>query len=116
MNKKGVSFAEYVILIGILLVSLTAMSTYIKRGIQARLKDTADGVLLSDLTGRTVAGTDWPAHQYIALQNESDFTTISSSVTNVSIAGNTENKDAIQSSGKTGTEWAVTEGFEDLLP
>ncbi len=40
--KRGSSFMEYVIVIGIVSLLLTGMNIYIKRGIQAKLKDMTD--------------------------------------------------------------------------
>lgn len=38
-NKKGQSTGEYAILIGVIVAAAIAMQTYVKRGIQARLRD-----------------------------------------------------------------------------
>jgi Flp pilus assembly pilin Flp len=40
--KRAQSFSEYAILLAVVAMAITAMQTYVKRGLQARLKDTAD--------------------------------------------------------------------------
>ena len=42
MNKSAGSFIEYTIILGLVSMVLIAMNTYIKRGVQARLKDMTD--------------------------------------------------------------------------
>ena len=37
-NKSGVSFMEYAVILGVASTVLLGMSTYIKRGIQGRVK------------------------------------------------------------------------------
>lgn len=41
-NRKGQSITDYAIVLGVVTVVLMSMSTYMKRGIQARIKDSAD--------------------------------------------------------------------------
>ncbi|MBU1726887.1 MAG: hypothetical protein KJ880_04595 [Candidatus Omnitrophica bacterium] len=42
LNKKGQSTAEYVIVLGLIIGVVIAMQTYIKRGLQGRVKDAVD--------------------------------------------------------------------------
>ena len=42
LNFTGSSFMEYVIVIGLVSLLLTGMNIYIKRGVQAKLKDMTD--------------------------------------------------------------------------
>ncbi|MFA5144927.1 MAG: hypothetical protein WC723_02860 [Candidatus Omnitrophota bacterium] len=41
-NKKAQTTAEYAILIGLVVAALIAMQTYVKRGLQGRMKDATD--------------------------------------------------------------------------
>lgn len=42
LNRKGQNTAEYAIVIGLVVAALFAMQTYVKRGVQARVKDHTD--------------------------------------------------------------------------
>lgn len=42
MRKSGSGFMEYIIIIGVISAGLIAMNAYIKRGMQARLKEMTD--------------------------------------------------------------------------
>lgn len=41
-NKKAQTTAEYAILIGLVVAALLAMQTYVKRGLNAKMKDATD--------------------------------------------------------------------------
>ncbi len=43
-NRKAQTTAEYAILIGLIIAALVAMQTYVKRGLQARMRDATDRV------------------------------------------------------------------------
>lgn len=43
-NKKAQSVAEYVIVLGLVVATVVAMQTYVKRGIQGRVRDAVDYV------------------------------------------------------------------------
>lgn len=45
--KRGSSFMEYLIIIGVVSLLLTGMNVYIKRGMQAKIKDMADYFITS---------------------------------------------------------------------
>lgn len=47
-NKSGNVFAEYAILIGIVLSAMVAMDTYIKRNIQGKVKDLTDFIIYKE--------------------------------------------------------------------
>ena len=42
MNKSASSFMEYTIILGVVSAVLIGMNTYVKRGVQARLKEMTD--------------------------------------------------------------------------
>lgn len=50
-RKKGQSTAEYAILIGIVIAAAVGIQTYVKRGIQAKFKDTVDNFVVKSSGG-----------------------------------------------------------------
>ncbi len=42
LNKRGQNTAEYAILIGVIVAAAIAMQIYVRRGMQARIKDAVD--------------------------------------------------------------------------
>lgn len=42
LNKRGQNTAEYAILIGVIVAAAIAMQVYVRRGMQARVKDAVD--------------------------------------------------------------------------
>lgn len=55
--KRGSSFMEYMIVIGIVSLVLTGMNIYIKRGMQAQLKDMTDYFITAKQDSETNPGT-----------------------------------------------------------
>lgn len=51
LNRRGQNTAEYAILIGVIVAAAIAMQIYVRRGMQARIKDAVD-------YSRTNPGTD----------------------------------------------------------
>ena len=49
-NRRAQTTAEYAILIGLVVAALVAMQTYVKRGLQGRMKDATDQVGLQNPT------------------------------------------------------------------
>jgi len=44
LSRKAQSTAEYVIVLGLIVAAVVAMQTYVKRGLQARMRDATDYV------------------------------------------------------------------------
>lgn len=44
LNRKAQSTAEYVIVLGLIVAAVIAMQTYVKRGLQGRIKEAVDYV------------------------------------------------------------------------
>lgn len=42
MNRRGNTIIEYAIIIGLIVAALTAMNTFMKRGLQGKIKDMTD--------------------------------------------------------------------------
>lgn len=70
-NKRGQSTAEYAIVIGLVVAAAIAMQVYIKRGIQAKVKDGTD--LLTSVTGAVAGQTLGTTEQYEPYYMESTF-------------------------------------------
>jgi hypothetical protein len=59
LNRKGQNIAEYSILIALVIAAAVAMQTYVKRGLQGRVRDAVD------YTGNnTTAGFSFTGNQY----------------------------------------------------
>jgi len=54
LNKKGQNTAEYAILIALVVAAAVGMQTYVKRGVQARMRDETKG-----FTSALDSSTDW---------------------------------------------------------
>jgi len=52
-NKKGQNTAEYAILIALVIGAAIGIQTYVKRGIQGRVKDGSDNIM------NEIKGADW---------------------------------------------------------
>jgi len=79
-NKRGQNTAEYAILIGVIVAAAIAMQIYVRRGMQARIKDAVDYSL-------TNPGTNVFIHsQYEPEYMESDYETTSSTDSTESMA------------------------------
>jgi uncharacterized protein (UPF0333 family) len=52
-NKKGQNTAEYAILIALVIAAAIGIQTYVKRGIQGRVKDGSDSIM------NEIEGGDW---------------------------------------------------------
>ena len=60
-NKRGQNVAEYSILIALVVAAAVAMQTYVKRSVQARIKDAADARDDGSLDGLNFT---WKSSQY----------------------------------------------------
>jgi uncharacterized protein (UPF0333 family) len=67
--KKGQSTAEYAIVIGLVLAAAVAMQVYVKRGIQAKMKDASDAKI--EATG----GEDFGVNSVEGGQYDPDYIT-----------------------------------------
>ena len=44
LNKKGQSIMEYAVLVSLVIAAITGMQLYVRRGLQARIKDASDNL------------------------------------------------------------------------
>ncbi|MFC1646544.1 hypothetical protein ACFL2Y_05155 [Candidatus Omnitrophota bacterium] len=79
-NKRGQNTAEYAILIGVIVAAAIAMQIYVRRGMQARIKDAVDYSLTNP--GTAVFNTS----QYEPYYTDSDYDTTSDTTTTESMA------------------------------
>ncbi len=74
MNRTGQSTAEYAIVFAVVLAALVGMQIYVKRGINARLKDASDSSMDSLWTKLGKTGTPAaPDTQYEPYYASSDY-------------------------------------------
>lgn len=97
-NRRGQNTAEYAILIGLVVAAAIAMQTYVKRGLQGRLKDGVD-----ELVEQTA--------QYEPYYLGSDFQTTTSArnTAKVGIGGSVE-RDSDEETTREGTQEILYEG------
>lgn len=77
-NRKGQNTAEYAILIGVIVAAAIAMQIYIRRGMQARIKDAVDYTSTAD----DDAGMNvFSSTQYEPYYMSTDFTTTQTGAT-----------------------------------
>ncbi|MBU2035742.1 MAG: class III signal peptide-containing protein [Candidatus Omnitrophica bacterium] len=89
MNKRGQSTLEYGILIAVVVGALIAMSVYMKRGLQGRLRTSTDDI----------------GEQFSPAATTSSYTTTSESVSSeVNTAGVTTTTISKDARARTGTE------------
>lgn len=69
-NKRAQSTAEYVIVLGLIIAAVVAMQTYVKRGLQGRVKDAVDFVDNAEQSSGVVQFT---GGQYEPYYMSSDF-------------------------------------------
>ena len=97
-NKKAQTTAEYAILIGLVVAALVAMQTYVKRGLQGRMKDATDQVAMQN---PTIGATS----QYEPYYMQSNTTQSTTASDNENIAtGGAVARSSNSSSSKVGSQ------------
>lgn len=85
-NKKGQSFIEYSALIVVVILALIAMQSYVKRGIQGKLRESADSIGGQYEPGKTYSDFNTSSSSYIttvsSLTINPDDTTNATTVVN----------------------------------
>jgi len=97
-NRKAQTTAEYAILIGLVVAALVAMQTYVKRGLQGRMKDATDQVGLQNPSLNAT-----PQYEPYYMQQDVTQNTIATDTENTAVGGaiTRTNNDA---SARTGTQ------------
>jgi len=111
LKKKAQSTAEYVIILGLIVGAVVAMQTYIKRGMQGRIRDTVDHT-------EDAGGLNFTGEQYEPYYLSSSFS--SDSRTNKRETAATEgvitrNLDT-EHSGRNGTQTISGNGADNTSP
>ena len=88
-SKKAQSTAEYAILIGLVVAALIAMQTYVKRGLNAKMRDATDTFATTVGMGNTSQYEPYYMQQNVTTtqtQNENEFVARGGNVTRTSNA------------------------------
>lgn len=109
-KSRASTITEYALILGTVFLSLVGMNTYLKRGIQARVKDLTTHFIVRDLYEGNLG------HQFVAGNSISsaDITFASSQTQQTANQQTTDN--FIQGTTRSANETSVAEGWEDLLP
>ena len=116
-NTKAMSVVEYALMLSVVCLAIAGMNLYLKRGIQARLKDLTTNLIAKDLYGLAV-----PSHQFVAGNAASDYTVVTNSKAEMATSQNqlTGNTDTTiypdENVTRQGADYGVPEGWEDYLP
>lgn len=90
ITQKAEGVLEYVLLIGVISLGLSTMNIYLKRGIQARIRD---------ITQSSLAQT-----QFVSDRQESDFTTTQTTTGTLNTQGTTTTLNLNENIQRTGSE------------
>lgn len=102
-NQKAQSTAEYAIVIGLVVAAAIAMQIYIKRGIQAKIKDGTD--LLTSINGTIENFTLASTEQYEPYYMGSDFDVSRNATTaEATFRGGGVTRGGNETSWRTGTQ------------
>lgn len=63
LNKKAQNMVEYAVLVALVIGAAVAMQTYVKRSLQAKVKDATDANITETLTDANVT-LEWKTKQY----------------------------------------------------
>ena len=101
-HRKAQSTAEYVIVLGLIVAAVIAMQTYVKRGLQGRIRDTVDYV---DKGGDGAQPVDFKTVQYEPYYLKSSFDSERSSTdTEELLDAGAVSRTTIESSKRSGTQ------------
>ncbi len=109
-NQKGQSTAEYAIVIGLIIAATVAMQSYVKRGLQGRVKEAVEHVgAAGDVGGTTLT---FSGKQFEPTYVGSDFTAIRShtATETVSTGGGVKRDVTDDETSRTGEQ---TVGYEE---
>ncbi len=85
LSKRAQTTAEYAIVIALVVGAVVAMQTYVKRGLQGRIKSVVD--YTGGNTTGSMDGFNWSTPQYEPGETQSDGKTDQSSESSSSIIG-----------------------------
>jgi hypothetical protein len=113
-KSRASAITEYALILGTVFLSLVGMNIYLKRGIQARVKDLTTHFIVQDLyEGRAPADQ---RHQFVG-GNSRSAADITFTGTQAQRTANNQSTDEVtQGTARSASETSVSEGWEDLLP
>jgi Flp pilus assembly pilin Flp len=97
-SKRAQTTAEYAILIGLVVAALVAMQTYVKRGLQGRMKDATDQFGVQNPTLNTT-----PQYEPYYMQQSTTQNTNASDTENIALGGAVTRTNS-DTSTRTGTQ------------
>lgn len=115
LHKRGAqSTAEYVIVLGLVVGAVIAMQTYVKRGLQGRIKNAVDNTYTDSTGGEYMV--NFTSEQYEPYYLQSDFANTSSSDESVTGAiGGAETRTSSDANTRTGSQtYNSTEGADNV--
>jgi len=109
-NKVGQNTAEYAILIGVIVAAVIAMQLYVRRGMQARIKDAVDYSLnLDDGAPDVFKGSQYEPYYY---SSDMETTQDERSSEGATLGGGITRATTVSNVSRIGTEtygdWNVT--------
>ena len=114
-KSRAMSLVEYALMLSVVYLAISGMQLYLKRGIQARVKDLTTNLIVKDL---------YPSgeHQFAAGYSASDYSVVTNSRANIIAlpagstgAGTEVTVSNIEVTDRRGVESSVSEGWEELL-
>lgn len=113
-KSRASATTEYALILGTVFLSLIGMNIYLKRGIQARVKDLTTHFIVRDLyEGRAPADQ---RHQFVAGNSDSSAEVTVASTQVQRTANQQSTEEFSQGTTRSANETSVAEGWEDLLP
>lgn len=114
-KSRASATTEYALILGTVFLSLIGMNIYLKRGIQARVKDLTTHFIVRDLyEGRAPADL---RHQFDGGSNSMSAADVIVASTQVQRTANQQSTEEVsQDITRSANETGVSEGWEDLLP
>ena len=119
-NTKALSVVEYALMLSVVYLAIAGMNLYLKRGIQARVRDLTANLMVKDLYERPM---DEPRmHQFVAGNAKSDYRVVTNSAANIVTSQDQRTGDMTtvtfpdENVARQGTDYSVPEGWEDYLP
>ena len=105
-NRKGQNTAEYAILIGLVVAAAIAMQTYVKRGLQGRIRDAVDHVGAEGDVGGVTLNFSGKQYEPYYLQSQASTTREAERTETVKTGGGI---------GRESEEEVAREGIQEFL-
>ena len=109
LSRKASGVMEYALVLAAVSVAVSGMFIYLKRGVQARVKDITNGLVVKELY------TKGSEYQYLANQSGSDAQSEYNSTSYQDTNGNSATNTIHETTMSSSAEESVPEGWEDEL-